>query len=386
MAELPIVPTSFVLEVVERANDRLLDRIDALDSFLGVLMTAILAMALLALDRFRLAGSHPDVAWGWATIALLSLAFGCAAVGWLRGNDVLLRKLFRYGAEEEQDAPIPRRFIWGVGTKGERALTDTIRAIEASFSANLPIRTYKRHLAAAALMLLACGTVTAGVAKVGDYPLTTREAKASKAILLQDSLVSEQRRGLPADHPLANAKLFSPCFGGGGSLVWLPNSDHMRVPNRVLNAVVFLGGRTTPGVVNAVNPALRISPIPGTYFEGVPPAVLKTAAIIQTLPPLHGDLKGRRSYRASLFLLFSSVTYCATPSCLPQDIVVLGEVLGGPLWLRAQRCGQVAQCAGREAEGLWKVPIRPSHYFRRATITITRTTPKTAATTYLPYP
>jgi hypothetical protein len=177
VAELPIVPTSFVLEVVERANDRLLDRIDALDSFLGVLMTAILAVALLALDRFRLAGSHPDVVWGWATIALLSLAFGCATVGWLRGNDVLLRKLFRYGVEEEQDAPIPRRFIWGVGTKGERALTDTIRAIEASFSANLPIRTYKRHLAAAALMLLACGTVTAGVAKVvylSDHGTTSK--------------------------------------------------------------------------------------------------------------------------------------------------------------------------------------------------------------------
>ncbi len=164
--ETPVVPTSFVLEVVERANDRLLDRIDALDSFFGVLMTAILAVALLALDRFRLLGHYPDVGWGWATIVFLILAFACAIGGWLRGNDVLLRKLFRYGTEKEHDAPIPRRFIWVVGTKGERALTDTIRAIDRSFTANLPIRTYKRHLAAAALVLLLFGTITAGVAKV----------------------------------------------------------------------------------------------------------------------------------------------------------------------------------------------------------------------------
>jgi H+/Cl- antiporter ClcA len=164
--QTPVVPTSFVLEVVERANDRLLDRIDALDSFFGVLMTAILAVALLALDRFRLLGNYPDVAWGWASIAFLVLAFACAVAGWLRGNDVLLRKLFRYGSEEEHDAPIPRRFIWAVGTKGERALTDTIRAIDRSFTANLPIRTYKRHLAAAALVLLLFGTISAGVAKV----------------------------------------------------------------------------------------------------------------------------------------------------------------------------------------------------------------------------
>ncbi len=180
--EPPIVPTSFVLEVVERANDRLLDRIDALDSFFGVLMTAVLAVALLALDRFRLTGNYPDVGWGRATIVLLFLAFGCAIAGWLRGNDVLLRKLFRYGVEEEHDAPIPRRFIWGVGTKGERALTDTIKAIEASFSSNLPIRTYKRHLAALALTLLACGTITAGVAKVVylTHHGTTSESSAKR--------------------------------------------------------------------------------------------------------------------------------------------------------------------------------------------------------------
>ena len=104
-------------------------------------MTAVLAVVLLALDRFRLIGPFPDVSWGWAAICALGLAFGCAIAGWLRGNDVLLRRLFRYGPEE-RDAPIPRRFIWAVGTKGERALTDTIRAMESSFSTNLPIRTY----------------------------------------------------------------------------------------------------------------------------------------------------------------------------------------------------------------------------------------------------
>ena len=162
----PIVPTTFVLEVVERANDHLLDRIDSLDAFFGVLMTAVLAVVLLALDRFRLVGKYPDVLWGWAAIGALILAFGCSIAGWLRGNDVLLRRLFNRGPEEERDAPIPRRFIWAVGTKGEKALTDTIRAMESSFSRNQPIRTYKRHLAAIALLLLTIGTVTAGVAKV----------------------------------------------------------------------------------------------------------------------------------------------------------------------------------------------------------------------------
>ncbi len=80
-----MVPTAFVFEVVERANDRLLDRIDSLDAFFGVLMTAVLAVVLLALDRFRLIGPFPDVSWGWAAICALGLAFGCAIAGWLRG-------------------------------------------------------------------------------------------------------------------------------------------------------------------------------------------------------------------------------------------------------------------------------------------------------------
>ncbi len=162
----PIVETGFVLEVVERANDRLLDRIDALDAFFGVLMTAVLAVVLLALDRFRLFGPFPDVPLGWTAISLLILAFFGAIAGWLRGNDVLLRKLFRYGKEEERDAPIPRRFIWAVGAKGEQALLDTISAISLSFTANQPIRTYKRHLAAISLALLTLGTLAAGLAKV----------------------------------------------------------------------------------------------------------------------------------------------------------------------------------------------------------------------------
>jgi hypothetical protein len=163
-----VVPTSFVLEVVERANDRLLDRIDSLDAFFGVLMTAALAVILLALDRFRLVGLYPDVECGWIAIVFLTLAFFVAMIAWLRGNDTLLRKLFKYGdgREEELDAPIPQRFVWAVGTKGERALIDTIQAIDASFQRSYPIRTFKRNLASVALVLLVLGTITAAVAKV----------------------------------------------------------------------------------------------------------------------------------------------------------------------------------------------------------------------------
>lgn len=195
-----MVPTAFVFEVVERANDRLLDRIDSLDAFFGVLMTAVLAVVLLALDRFRLIGPFPDVSWGWAAICALGLAFGCAIAGWLRGNDVLLRRLFRYGPEEERDAPIPRRFIWAVGTKGERALTDTIRAMESSFSTNLPIRTYKRHLAALTLILLTLGTVTAGVAKVVYLSSYDSPSKPGPAGTRQRNRVRGRNPGSPVRH------------------------------------------------------------------------------------------------------------------------------------------------------------------------------------------
>lgn len=149
------VPTTFIFEVVERANDRLLDRIDALDAFLGVLMTAVLAVVLLAIDRFRLIGWYPDVYCGWTSIATLAASFVVIVLGWLRG----LRSV-------ERDAPIPSRFIWGAITQGEEALVRTIQSVERSFSSNLPIRVFKRNMAVLALALLTLGTVAAGVAKV----------------------------------------------------------------------------------------------------------------------------------------------------------------------------------------------------------------------------
>jgi hypothetical protein len=163
-----IVPTSFVLEVVERANDRLLDRIDSLDAFLGVLMTAALAVILLTIDRFRLIGFYADVECGWVAMVFLTFAFVASMIGWLRGNDTLLAKILRYGdgREAEMDAPIPRRFVWAVGRKGEQALIETIQAIDSSFERTYPIRTFKRNLASLALVLLVLGTATAVVTKV----------------------------------------------------------------------------------------------------------------------------------------------------------------------------------------------------------------------------
>ncbi|HEY1428538.1 MAG TPA: hypothetical protein VGF18_03120, partial [Candidatus Tumulicola sp.] len=151
-----VVPTSFVLEVVERANDRLLDRIDSLDAFLSVLMTAALAVILLTVDRFRLIGFYADVECGWLAMVFLAFAFLASMVGWLRGNDTLIIRLLRYGdgREAEMDAPVPRRFVWAVGTKGEEALIDAIQAIDNSFERSYPVRTFKRNLASLALVLL----------------------------------------------------------------------------------------------------------------------------------------------------------------------------------------------------------------------------------------
>jgi hypothetical protein len=158
----PSIPTTFVFEVVERANDRLLDRLDALDAFFGVLMTAVLAVILLAIDRFRLVGWYGDVILGWIAIVALAGAFCCIFYGWCRGNSAFIR-----GPNgDERDAPIPRRFIWAVGTKGEKALVDTMKAIVRSFDTNLPIRAFKMRLAVIAFGLLALGTLAAGTAKV----------------------------------------------------------------------------------------------------------------------------------------------------------------------------------------------------------------------------
>jgi hypothetical protein len=158
-----LIPTTFVFEVVERANDRLLDRLDALDAFFGVLMTAVLAVILLAIDRFRLVGWYGDVILGWIAILALAGAFCCIFYGWWRGNSAFIRG---NQAPDERDAPIPRRFIWAVGTKGEKALVDTMKAIVRSFDTNLPIRAFKMRLAVMAFGLLALGTLAAGAAKV----------------------------------------------------------------------------------------------------------------------------------------------------------------------------------------------------------------------------
>gem|GEM_PF-6629815 len=159
----PLIPTTFVFEVVERANDRLLDRLDALDGFFGVLMTAVLAVILLAIDRFRLVGWYADVLLGWIAILALTGAFCCIFYGWWRGNSAFVRGS---RTPDERDAPIPRRFIWAIGTKGEKALLDTMSAIVHSFDANLPIRAFKMRLAVMAFGLLAFGTLAAGAAKV----------------------------------------------------------------------------------------------------------------------------------------------------------------------------------------------------------------------------
>ena len=148
--------TEFLFEVVERASDRLLDRIEALNAFFGVLMALVFAVVLLAIDRFRLVGPYFDVLFGWIAIALLIAAFGCCLAGWIKGNL----------SEAETDAPIPGRFIWGVAKQGEEAVVDAIADLERTYRNNLPIRSYKRSKAVLALLLLTLGTVAAGTAKV----------------------------------------------------------------------------------------------------------------------------------------------------------------------------------------------------------------------------
>lgn len=48
-------------------------------------------------------------------------------------------------------------------------------------------------------------------------------------------------RSRPAQEP---QRPYVPVYGGAGKLLWLPKFDPMRVPSKVLNAVVFLGYRT----------------------------------------------------------------------------------------------------------------------------------------------
>ncbi|HZZ64160.1 MAG TPA: hypothetical protein VFE17_01555 [Candidatus Baltobacteraceae bacterium] len=141
-----------------------MDHIDGLDALFAVIMTGVLAVVLLAIDRFRIVGRFPDVFIGWIAIALLAVAFYHCVRGIWRGNE---GSRAGSGELDARDAPDPARLLSGVVREGpEKAIVGAAHDAISNRTANLAVRNYKRAALKWALIFLTLGTVLAGAAKV----------------------------------------------------------------------------------------------------------------------------------------------------------------------------------------------------------------------------
>lgn len=144
------VPTSFIFELVERASDRFLNRLDALDTILIGLLAAILAIGGLAADKYEDMG---------AGLVWFGVAFVISVVGLSFGN------LFG----RPRDAPNPLRAMIGLTAEGEDALATLIGELARNWQANQPLRLIKTATAALSLTLLTVGSLAAVYERVVEY-------------------------------------------------------------------------------------------------------------------------------------------------------------------------------------------------------------------------
>lgn len=139
-SEIDQVSEGFVFEVTERALDRFLSQLDALDTILVGLLAATLAIAGLVVDRYEDLGD--GLFWLLAAylVSALSLSVG----------NLFARPL---------DAPNPIGAIIGVAVKGEEAIAELTAEMARNWRESQWLRRVKAGAAAAALVLLTVGTV-----------------------------------------------------------------------------------------------------------------------------------------------------------------------------------------------------------------------------------
>lgn len=142
LEEVEEIDQGFVLEVVERANDRFLSRLDALDTLLVGLLAAALAISGLVIDRYT------DLGQGlWP----LAVAYSLCVFGLLFGN-VFYRP---------RDAPNPTRAIIGLNQDAEGGLVGLSEEIAKNWEDRQWLRVYKVAVAGLVLVFLTWGTLAA---------------------------------------------------------------------------------------------------------------------------------------------------------------------------------------------------------------------------------
>ena len=154
------VPSSFILELVERASDRFLNRLDALDTILIGLLAAVLAIGGLATDKYEEMG---------AGLSWFAASFLISAIGLSAGN------LFK----RPLDAPHPLRAMIGLADGGEEALVNLIAELAENWQSNQWLRPLKTATAAVSLALLTGGSLVAVHEKMVEYRHETGSSNGS---------------------------------------------------------------------------------------------------------------------------------------------------------------------------------------------------------------
>ena len=157
-----------LLATTARANDAIVANIDAIN--LGAIGIVALpaVFAVFGIDKISDIGS-----FGVLALLFLGLSILCGLRAFNLGHSVRLR------SKSVRDSIDPRRFLAYYAQAGDRAVTDTIRAIIQAADDNATIRASKRALSRWAITLFVIGFILLGTGKLLATTKTSKQEQAS---------------------------------------------------------------------------------------------------------------------------------------------------------------------------------------------------------------